>query len=304
MTPPSNDPHPQRAKADLVLLVAALGWALTFPIAKGALAHVSPGAYLATRFALGTFVAALLARRSLAHLPSLKYGALLGLVLWVGFALNTWGLRFTTATRSGFVTSLCVVLVPVLGALAFSQRVAPSAYAGALLAAAGLFVMSSRALFQGDASILGDALTVASAVAYAFHILLTGRFAPKVVPAAAVVGQSAVVALLSLAMLPFEEVRLDPRPSVVATLLFTGIFASAVFNAMQLWAQARTTAARAAILFTLEPLLSALFSRALLGEPMTVETWFGGALIVAGILFSELAPWLGRRAGIEAEPAE
>jgi drug/metabolite transporter (DMT)-like permease len=305
MALPSTDSHPQRAKADLVLLAAALGWGLTFPVAKDALAHVSPGAYLATRFLLGTGVAALLARRSLAHLPSLKYGALLGLVLWVGFALNTWGLRYTTATRSGFVTSLCVVLVPILGALAFSQRVGPSAYAGALLAAAGLFAMSARSLFQSDASLLGDALTVASAVAYAFHILLTGRFAPKVVPSAAVVGQAAVVAALSLAMLPFEDVRLEPTPSVVATLLFTGVFASALFIAMQLWAQARTTAVRAALIFTLEPLFSALFARVLLAEPMAVETWLGGALIILGILLAELAPRLRRpRPRLEVEPAE
>lgn len=304
MTPPSADSLPQRVKADLVLLAAALGWALTLPIAKDALGHVSPGAYLASRFALGACVAALLARRSLAHLPSLAYGALLGLVFWAGFALNTWGLRFTTATRSGFLTSLCVVLVPILGALIFSHRVPPSAFAGAFLAAAGLLVMSWRSLLQSDASLLGDALTVASAVAYAFHILLTGRFAPRVKPSAAVVGQAAVVAVLSLAMLPFEEVRLELTPSVIATLLFTGVFASAVFVAMQLWAQARTTAVRAALIFTLEPLFSALFARALLDEPMTAEIWFGGGLIVLGILYAELAPSLGGRPRAEAEVAE
>ncbi len=305
MPPATAAPHPQRAQADLVLLAATVGWGLTFAIVKGALSDVSPGAYLATRFLLGAAVAALLARRSLSHLPSLKYGAILGLVLWIGFAFNTWGLRYTTATRSGFVTSLCVVLVPVLSALFFSSRVGLPAYVGAFLAAAGLFVMSSRSLSLGDASLLGDGLTVASAIAYAFHILLTSRFAPRVVPGAAVVSQLTVVALLSCAMLPFEEVRFRPTPSLLGTLFFTAIFASVFFIQMQLWAQARTTAVRTALIFSLEPLFSAVFARVILAEPLSVETWAGGGLIVLGILVAELMPWLGgRRAPIGAEPAE
>ena len=306
MPPATPAPHPQRAQADLVLLAATLGWGVTFAIVKDALSDASPGAYLAARFLLGASVAGLLARRSLSHRPSLKYGAILGVVLWIGFAFNTWGLRYTTATRSGFVTSLCVVLVPVLSALLFSTRVGLPSFLGALFAAVGLFVMSSRSLSLGsNASLLGDGLTVASAVAYAFHILLTGRFAPRVLPSAAVASQLAVVALLSCAMLPFEEVRFRPTPSLLGALLFTGIFASIFFIYMQLWAQARTTAARAALIFSLEPLFCALFARIILAEPLSVETWAGGGLIVLGILIAELMPWLGgRRAPVQAEPAE
>ncbi|MBI5543713.1 MAG: DMT family transporter [Deltaproteobacteria bacterium] len=302
MSAAAPDSHPDRFRADLVLLLACLGWASTFAIVKSALDSASPNAFLAARFTLGTLVAALVARRSLRDLPSLKAGAILGLFLWVGFALGTWGLRYTTATRSGFITSLCVVLVPVLGFLVFRQRVPACAWAGAALAAAGLTVLSAPALTAGG-SLLGDGLTVASAVAYAFHLLLISRFAPRVIPSAAVTAQLAVVAVLSALSLPFEDIRFELTPALAGTLVFTGVCASALFLFMQLWAQARTSAVRAALIFSLEPLLAALFARALLADPLQPEVWQGGALILFGILVVELWPRLAIRRRAAASPA-
>ncbi|MGC4117644.1 MAG: DMT family transporter [Myxococcales bacterium] len=293
-TAPTSSPadaNPDRLKADLVLLFAALGWGSTFAINKAGLSYCSPNLYLALRFTVGTLTAALLARRSLKHLPSLKAGFVLGLCLWLGFILNMWGLKYTTATRSGFITSLCVVLVPPLGALVFRQRAHVSSWVGALLAGLGLTILAAPALSSGG-SVLGDAITVASAVAYAFHLLLTARFASKVVPFAAVTAQLAVVALLSALCIPFEDVQLRAEPPLLGIVLFTGVLCSAVFLFMQLWAQARTTAVRAAILFSLEPIFAALFAFLLLGDVLTAETWQGGALILFGILIVEIWPRL------------
>jgi len=279
-----------------VLLAATCGWALTFPLVKNALADASPNLFLTGRFVLGAAGAALFAGRNLRHLPSLRYGALLGLMLWLGFALNTAGLELTTATRSGFISSLCVVLTPLLAVAVFRQRAHPAAYAGAGLAAVGLFVLSARSFFEGG-NILGDALTTASAIAYAFHILYTERFAPAVVPSAAVVAQLAVVALLSALMLPFEPLRFRPTPALFGALAFTGIFASALFIRMQLWSQARTTAVRAALIFSLEPIFAAVFTWFILAEPVHPDTFIGGGLILLGIVASELWPrWEARRA--------
>ncbi len=285
------DAHPDRFKADLVLLFAALGWGATFAINKAGLSYCSPNLYLALRFAIGTLAAALLARRSLRDLPSLKAGLLLGLCLWLGFVLNIWGLKYTTATRSGFITSLAVVLVPPLGFLVFRHRAHLSAWLGALLAGIGLTVLSVPTLTSGG-SLLGDAITLASTIAYALHLLLTARFASKVVPFAAVTAQLAVVAVLSALSIPFEDVHFDPEPALWGILLFTGILCSAVFLFMQLWAQARTSAVRAAILFSLEPIFAAFFAFLLLGDQLTAEVWQGGALILGGILLVELWPRL------------
>lgn len=194
--------HPERIKADLVLVAAAVGWAASFAAAKSALDGASPAIYLTLRFAIGTLAAALLARGALRDRDSLRYGALLGVLLFVGFALNTFGLRDTTATRSGFLTGLCVILVPVIGALAFRQRVGGSAWAGASLALLGLLVMSAPALAPGaevGRGAWGDSLTVASAFVFALHLLYTGRFAPRVKPMAAVTAGAAL-------LLPFEEI--------------------------------------------------------------------------------------------------
>ncbi|HEY3446666.1 MAG TPA: DMT family transporter [Myxococcales bacterium] len=291
--------HPDRLKADLVLLFASLGWGSTFALNKFALSLCSPNLYLALRFGVGTLAAALLARRSLKDLPSLKAGFLLGLCLWLGFILNTWGLKYTTATRSGFITGLAVVLVPLLGFLFFRQRVTLYAWLGAGLAGIGLTVLAAPALTSGAPRLArgdgwGDAITVASAVAYAFHLLLTGRFATRVVPFAAVTAQLAVVAVLSALSIPFEDVQFTPTPALLATVLFTGILCSAVFLFLQLWAQARTSAVRAAILFSLEPIFAALFAYLLLGDTLTPEVLQGGALILGGILLVEIWPRLIR----------
>jgi len=293
-SPSLRDPHPDRFKADLVLLTACIGWGSTFAIVKGALDDASPNLFLAVRFAIGTLAAALLARRSLSDLPSLKAGAILGFFLWIGFELNIWGLQLTSATHSGFITSLCVVLVPPIGFFAFRQRIHLSAWAGALLAGIGLVVLALPTLMRGG-SIIGDTITVLSAVAYAFHLLFTDRFASKVKPAPTVTAQLAVVAVLSALATPFETMRFNLTPALAAALAFTGIFASAIFLFMQLWAQARTSAVRAALVLSLEPLFAALFARFLLGDALLPEIWQGGALILCGILLSEIWPRLEAR---------
>lgn len=286
-----------------VLLFATVGWALTYPLVKDSLAHTSTGAFLTVRFAVGALTALPFALRAGLDRASVLRGAFLGLLLWLGFALNTWGLAFTTATRTGFITSLCVVLVPVFGALFFRLRAHLAAYLGAGLATAGLFVMSAPSLFSGSGSLLGDGLVTVSALVLSFHLLFTGRFAPKVNPAVAVFAQIAVVTLLSALSLPFEEVRFELTPALVGTILFTGVFASALFVYGQLWAQARVSAVRAALIFTLEPLLSALFSRLLLDDPLPPTTIAGGGLIVAAVLVGELWPRLAaRRAAAPARP--
>lgn len=309
---PSPDAHPDRLKADLVLLFAALGWGSTFAINKAGLAYASPNLYLALRFSIGTLAAAFLARRSLKDLPSLKAGFLLGLCLWLGFILNTWGLKYTTATRSGFITSLAVVLVPPLGFLVFRQRITIYSWLGALLAGLGLTLLAAPALTSGGQDALalrqaqgagfGDAITVASAVAYAFHLLLTSRFAGKVVPFATVTAQLAVVAVLSAISIPFEDVQLRPELPLLGIVLFTGILCSAVFLFMQLWAQARTTAVRAAILFSLQPIFAAVFGWWMLGDVLTAEVWQGGALILGGILLVEIWPRLLAARTAPAQP--
>jgi len=294
-----RDSHPDRFKADLVLLGATLGWGATFAVVKGALSAASPATFLTVRFTIGTLVAALIARGALRDRASLKSGAILGFWLWLGFALSTWGLQYTTATRSGFITSLCVVLVPIFGSLFFHHRAHLSAWFGAALATCGLVVLSAPALLGSTPSLprglLGDGLTVLSALAFTFHILFTERFAPHVKPSAAVTAQLAVVAALSALGMPFETIRFEPTAALMGALVFTGVFASALFLFMQLWAQARTTGVRAALIFSLEPIFAAVFAWLLVNDTLVPELWLGGALILGGILLAELWPRLEAR---------
>ncbi|HLL81111.1 MAG TPA: EamA family transporter, partial [Longimicrobium sp.] len=107
-----SPPTPARLKADAVLLGLTAVWGLTFAVVKGALDQADPFAFLALRFTLGAAAATLIAGRRLLHVPSVRAGLVLAPFLFCGFALQTMGLRYTTASRSAFFTGLCVVLVP------------------------------------------------------------------------------------------------------------------------------------------------------------------------------------------------
>ena len=294
--------HSQQPRADLTLLAMTISWGATFTVVKDSLAFASPGAFLTARFTIATLVALAIARRSLFHRPSVRAGLLLGVLLFLGFAFQTWGLRYTTPTRSAFLTGLAVVLVPLFRALVFKKPVHNASWAGACLAVLGLFQMSAPSLLLGGATLLGDLLTLCCAVCFALGIVVTERAAPDVKPGAAAAVQIAVTAVLSMLTLAFEEVRFIPTPSLWTSLVITGVFNTAIAFFLQLWAQARTTAIRAALIFSLEPLFAALFAHLLAGEPLVREVAQGGSLILLGILTAELWPRLElrRAAGAQA----
>jgi drug/metabolite transporter (DMT)-like permease len=135
------------------------------------------------------------------------------------------------------------------------------------------------------------------AVAYGFHIALTGRLNKDLGPMAVVTVQLGVTALLSALALPFTTPRLNPTPALLGAVLLTGILASTIAIAIQVWAQARTSAVRAAVIYSLEPVFAVAYSIALgFGWPHRTEL-LGGAIVIAAVLLSELGSVAPRTAG-------
>lgn len=279
--------------ADLALLVLTLFWGTTFHFVKGVLAVASPGVFLATRFAVASLVLGAVAawRRDRVGPGFWRDGVRLGLAMWAGFVLQTIGLRHTTPARSGFLTGLAVLFVPFIARFAMGRAVKTASWLGVALAVAGLALLTRP--FQGDVAAgvrLGDALTAGGAVAYAFQIVWMSEFAPRhpLVPLTLV--QVAVTLLGALLLVPLEGAFLDRAglPRFAGTVAFTGVAMTALAFFVQTWGQRHTTAVRAALIFSLEPVAAALFSHLWGGEPLGPMDWAGGGLIVLGVVAGEV----------------
>ncbi|MBI4890996.1 MAG: DMT family transporter [Acidobacteria bacterium] len=280
-----------RGRAELALVVVALIWGSAFVVVKEALADVSTFAFLGLRFAIAAVLLAVVLRKHLgrARVAEWKGGMVCSGLLFLGFALQTAGLRVTTASKSAFLTGLYIVLVPLLGSFVKRSRPRWMELAGAVLATAGTALMTSGGL---DAHLnLGDAMTAGCAVAFAAHLLAVEHYSRKMDYERLSLYQVAGVALLSgLAAGSVETPRVVWTTALWIGLITTAVLATALSFALYTWAQKHTSATKAVLILALEPVFAGLVAWALIGEDWSVGSLGGAALIVAGIVLAELKP--------------
>jgi drug/metabolite transporter (DMT)-like permease len=279
-----------RAWADLGLLLVSAIWGATFVVIKDALQDASPYTFLALRFGLAALVLSpslLLGRDRLAP-GLLTGGAVGGLLLFAGYAFQTIGLQFTSASKAGFITGLSVVVVPLVSALVLRQRVSRSTTLGVALATVGLALLS----LQDDLSLqMGDLIVLCSAIAFGLHVLVLGHFAPRHHPLPLVAAQISTAALLSAASaILFERPSLGQLTAILPAALFTGLLATAGAIVIQAVAQRFTTPVRTALVFTTEPIFAGLFAYLYAGEHLTPRALLGCAAILLGMLVAQASP--------------
>jgi len=273
-----------------LILVTAV-WGVTFVQVKDAVALYPLFAFLALRFLIASLVLAVPAAGRLRSLgrPGWLAGTALGLLLAVGYALQTAGLERTTVSSAGFITGLYVVFTPLLALVLFRTRVGRTVWLGVVLAVAGLAMLSG----VGAGDPLGDLLVLGGSAAYSLQIVLMERYAPRY-DAVAFTQAEMLAAFTGFAAvaLALGEVEIPRGWTVWGALLVTGIFASALGFLVQTWAQRRTTATRTALAFAMEPVFAGLFGFWLAGDRLGAIGWGGCAVIMAGILVAE--PEAGR----------
>lgn len=282
-----------RIRAELSLVGIALIWGATFVVVKDALTEVSTFLFLALRFSLATVALALVLRGSYSDSGNrtLRWrgGILTGLFLIAGYAFQTAGLRHTTASKSAFLTSLYIVLVPLLAALVYRKAPGPRDWLGIAAATLGTaFMTLDAASWRVNR---GDLLTLCCTLAFAAHIVALGHYSRQIGFAWLSLLQVAIAAVVMLASFWWVEtsyIRWTPR--VAAALAITGLLATALAFSVQSWAQQYTTATRAALLFALEPVFAWGTSWLVLGEALTLRVASGAGLILAGILLVEVKP--------------
>ena len=289
-----------RRLSQALLLLTALVWGATFPLVKAALADVSPLLFNLLRMLLATAVLLLVNRRLLRGAGEhWKAGVLAGFFLAAGYQLQTLGLARTTPVKCAFLTGLVVVFVP---GLALLPRLRPAglpapglnAAVGAALAFGGLVALTTPAgtvLWRVFPSMqTGDVLSLACALAFAAHLLVLGRFAQAVAPGLLATLQIACATGFMALSLPLEQAHVHWTARLLTALAVCALLATAAAFTVQSFAQQHLPPTQTVLLLTLEPVFAALTSLLILHEGLSARSLAGAALILAGILATELLP--------------
>jgi drug/metabolite transporter (DMT)-like permease len=272
---------------ELGLVAVTAVWGATFVLVRDAVALLPPSAFLAVRFlAAAALLAALRPRLALRLGNGLAgAGVVAGLALFAGYGFQTVGLQYTSASNAGFITGLAVVLTPLLAALLLRERPGRWPATGAVLAAAGLALLSLDRLEVRR----GDALVLGCAFAFAIHILLLGRYSPRHDAYPLAVVQLVTVGLLALGWASAAgDLQAPDSAQVWVALAVTAVLASAGGFLIQTRAQRDVPPTRTAIILTMEPVFAGLFGFLLAGDRLAARGWLGAACIVTGMLVAEL----------------
>jgi drug/metabolite transporter (DMT)-like permease len=274
-----------RTVAAVSLAGVAVVWGATFPLGKIVLRHLGPFQYLGLRFALATVLMLPFVRRDLrsANREAVGRGVATGAVLFCAYALQTLGLRATTASEAGLITGMNVVIVPLLAVVWLGQRSTPLTIAGVITAACGLWLLA----WQGMRPRAGDLLVLGCAGAIAVHIVLVGRWAAALPPGGFATIQIGTVAVLAAAAGMFERLPAEVPLPAIGAVAFMAVVATGVAYLVQTWAQRFTSAARVGLLFTVEPVAALAFGILWLGESLSGRQAVGAAAILAGVVMGE-----------------
>ena len=285
--------RPSAWKADLALLGITAIWGVTFVVVKRALADASPLAFNAVRLIVAALLLIAVYGRHLRRMRGIVWaaGALVGLLMALGYAFQTLGLEFTTPAKSAFLTGLSVIIVPFYAAALLRRAPGAGTYGGAALALAGLYFMAFARGAGGGwiAPNRGDLLTLACAAAFAGHIVALGEFTvrfPFEQLAVLQVGFAAV--FTALAATGGEHIRLRFTPELLWAIAITAVLATALAFTVQAWAQQFTPASHVAIVFAAEPVFAWIASLVLGYAGLGVRQVLGAGLILAAILTVEL----------------
>ena len=282
-------------KAEALLLLTAAIWGLAFVAQRKGMEFIGPFIFNGIRFALGGLSLIPLIyffnkkekaeQKANRNFSTLKSGLLLGLILFVAASLQQAGMVYTSAGNAGFITSLYVILVPIIG-VSVGYKIPYQLWIGAVLAITGLYFLSQK----GSLSIqIGDGLVLLSALFWAIHVLAISYFAPKhkVIVLSAI--QFTVCSVLSLIVaFIFENFSLSEIYMASIPILYGGIMSVGVAYTLQVYAQKSAPPSHAAIILSLESLFAALGGWLILNEEMNTMKIFGCLLMLTGVIISQI----------------
>lgn len=282
-----NIPKKKLVLADLGLFYAAAVWGATFFMVKGALADVDPIIMVGYRFTMaGVILLAWLLIKKQPIFEGFGRAMILGLLLWFLYVPQTIGLKYTTASNSGFITGLFVAFIPLFMRTIFKRKPSVMELLASAVSLIGLWVLTGG---MADVNI-GDILTLAAATTYALHVLYSDKYMKAGMnPFILACQQFLIVGLLSLLTglvldLPFRVGSF----SAGWVIVFLALFPSLTAFVIQLMAQKIRSPLRVSLIFALEPVFAAAFAWTLGNENFVTHRAIGGLLIFSALIISGL----------------
>nr|WP_319488126.1 DMT family transporter [uncultured Caproiciproducens sp.] len=273
--------------ADLGLVFVTIIWGSAFVVVKNATSTVPTSYIIAIRFGIAVFLMSVIFHNRLRNIDfnCIKSGAILGVVLFIAYYLQTIGVKYTTAGNNAFLTAVYVMVVPFLYWLLKSEK--PDAYniAAAFICIAGIGLLS---LHSGFSMNIGDILSLLCGVAFAAQIVAISILTEKNDPILLSFTQFTVTAVIALVVaLCTETFPAHLGTDSITSLLYIGVFSTLIALVLQTVCQKYTPPARASLIMSLESLFGTVFGIIFLNEVLTLKTLGGFLLIFASILISE-----------------
>ena len=280
----------QQRLAQISMVATTVIWGITFVMVKEALNDAPPYMFASLRFGLAFFIGLIYLNKKIKDINHLEMigGLVCGLCLFAGYAFQNYGLMQTTPSKSAFITSVSVILVPVLLSVFRIKKVDFKIWVSVSLATIGLYVLLNP---SGGKINIGDILTFGCAVSFAIHIIAQDYYLSKGSSITRLfLSQVMFVSLFSsLSVFIFESPEIIISQRLIIAILVTGFLATFVAILLMVWAQTILNANQTALLLSLEPVFAALFSTTFAGEILGVYGWVGGMIVVLGIVSSEFS---------------
>ena len=287
----------------LILLFVTLIWGATFVIVKSALRDISPLFFISVRFLTATIILLPFVFKIYKSFNKqvFKEGILLGLIYFAGFTAQTMGLKYTTATKSAFITGTFVIFTPFFQI--FFEKKAPrkEVVIGIFLCIIGLIFLTSKGnsllgVFSeiSESFGIGDWLTLLCAVFFALYIVYLdivskrNDYKPLVFLQIGITGIFGLLFSFLLTGLKIEAMDFNFSNSLLFAVLYTSILATVLTTTLQTKYQKFVTPSVAGIILSFEPIFAALCAFFVLNEKISNFGLIGCALIFTGLLVSEM----------------
>ncbi|MFV0482267.1 MAG: DMT family transporter [Campylobacteraceae bacterium] len=283
--------------ADFSLFLVAIAWGTTFVIVQRATDENPVYTFLFWRFLLATILMALFSIKHFKKIDKVTVfgGVVLGVFLFLGYAFQTFGLRYTYSSTVGFITGLNVVIVPLIMYFCFKKKISVFAIFGILTAVVGLYFLALKdSISLGK----GEFYTLICAAMFAAQIVYTSYFAQRTNVFLLVTIQLGVVSLLCLfGMFALNNPIMPPKLDqlFINAIILTAVFATVFAFFVQTYMQQFTTAVKTAIIFTAEPVIAGVFGYFYANEMLTKLQIFGAVLIICGMLIAEIGSYIGEK---------
>ncbi|MGG0656590.1 DMT family transporter [Rummeliibacillus pycnus] len=276
--------------ANGLLLITAIVWGSAFVFTDIALKYITAYQIMAGRFLLASIILIILFGYKLKKITKsvIWKGVTLGIILYIAFALQTVGLQYTTPSKNAFLTVVNVIIVPIITYAIYQRRIDGYEIIGSILAIIGIGCLTLQGSFTMN---IGDALSLACAVGFAFDIFCTNHFVKKEDAILLTIIQFITAAVISnLVVLIQGDAPLTLEKEGLYPVIYLAIFSTTIAYLFQNIANQYTTATKAAIILSMESFFGMVMSVLFLHEVLTTRMIIGAVLILSAILIAEVKP--------------